>query len=263
MLALLFALQSADPPTYSGLAKQLAVAIPRIAADARVDGVLDEPVWQRAARLIGFSQHRPVDGRPAEDSTEVLVWYAPDAIWFGVRAYEAHGSVVRATLADRDNIDADDKVQILLDTYDDHRRALLFAVNPLGVQQDGVRSEGQDAGAAGGGVGIGRFDGIVDLSPDFVYQSRGHVTPWGYEVEVRIPFKSIRYQSADPQDWGLQIVRTTQHTGYEDTWAPTVRASASFLIQSGRIQGLTHLHRGLVMDLNPEFTTHVDGAPRA
>src|SRR5437016_11474798 len=262
MLALLFALQSADPPTYSGLAKQLAVAIPRIAADARVDGVLDEPVWQRAARLIGFSQYRPVDGRPAEDSTEVLVWYAPDAIWFGVRAYEPHGNVVRATLADRDNIDADDNIQILLDTYNDHRRALLFAVNPFGVQEDGVRSEGQDAGAAGGGASAtGRFDGVVDLSPDFVYQSRGHLTDWGYEVEVRIPFKSLRYQSADPQSWGLQVVRVVQHSGYEDTWTPVFRASASFLIQSGRLTGLTALKRGVVVDLTPEFTSKVDGTP--
>src|SRR3989442_6590894 len=257
--------QSGDgpAPVYDGSARHLDVRPPRLEATVVIDGVLGEPVWRQAARLTGFTQYRPVDSRPAADSTVVLVWYAPDPIYFGVRAYEAHGSVVRATLADRDNIHADDKVQILLDTYDDHRRALLFAVNPLGVQQDGVRSEGQDAGAAGGGVGTGRFDGIVDLSPDFVYQSRGHVTPWGYEVEVRIPFKSIRYQSADPQDWGLQIVRTTQHTGYEDTWAPTVRASASFLIQSGRIQGLTGLRRGLVMDLSPEFTTHVDGAPVA
>src|SRR5437879_5028967 len=267
MLAvLLVLLQSAGDPTpvYDGRLHRIEVRVPRIEAPSvHIDGVLDEAAWQQAALLTGFTQYRPVDSRPAEDSTEVLAFYGPDAIYFGIRAYEAHGSVVRATLADRDNIDADDKVQILLDTYDDHRRALLFAVNPLGVQQDGVRSEGQDAGAAGGGVGTGRFDGIVDLSPDFVYQSRGHVTPWGYEVEVRIPFKSIRYQSADPQDWGLQIVRTTQHTGYEDTWAPTVRASASFLIQSGRLQGLTGLRRGLVMDLNPEFTTHVDGAPVA
>jgi len=50
--------------------------------------------------------------------------------------------VVRATLADRDNIGADDNIQILLDTFNDRRRALLFEVNPLGVQQDGVRSEG-------------------------------------------------------------------------------------------------------------------------
>src|SRR2546425_8449358 len=266
MLPLLIVLLQAaggPSPVSGGGPRQLDVRLPRLEAAVIIDGVLGEPVWRQAARLTGFTQYRPVDSRPAADSTVALVWYAPDAIYFGIRAYEAHGSVVRATLADRDNIDADDKVQILLDTYDDHRRALLFAVNPLGVQQDGVRSEGQDAGAAGGGVGTGRFDGIVDLSPDFVYQSRGRVTAWGYEVEVRIPFKSIRYQSADPQDWGLQIVRTTQHTGYEDTWAPTVRASASFLIQSGRLQGLTGLHRGLVMDLNPEFTTHVDGAPRA
>src|SRR6184192_2999401 len=255
MLPLLLVLQTATPdsgPIYSGLAKQLDARIPRFESEARIDGVLDEPVWRRSARLTGFSQYRPVDGRPAEDSTEVLVWYAPDAIWFGVRAYEPHGNVVRATLADRDHIDADDNIQILLDTYNDHRRALLFAVNPLGVQEDGVRSEGQDAGAAGGGASAtGRFDGVVDLSPEFVYQSHGHRTDWGYEVEVRIPFKSLRYQSADPQSWGLQVVRVVQHSGYEDTWTPVFRASASFLIQSGRLTGLTGLKRGVVVDLTP------------
>ncbi len=263
MLSLLLTLQSppADPPhSYDGLARQLAVAIPRIEASVTVDGVLDEPVWLSAARLVGFSQYRPVDGRPATDSTQVLVWYAPDAVYFGIRAYEAHGNVVRATLADRDNIDADDRIQILLDTYDDHRRALLFAVNPLGVQEDGVWSDGFEASAGGPQAG-GRFDAVIDLNPDYVYESRGRLTDFGYEVEVRIPFKSLRYQSSDPQNWGLQVVRETQHTGSEDTWAPAVRASASFLIQSGTLVGLTQLHRGLVMDATPEFTTKVNGAP--
>src|SRR6266704_3588930 len=263
MLSLLLTLQPppADPPhSYDGLARQLAVAIPRIEASVTVDGVLDEPVWLSAARLVGFSQYRPVDGRPATDSTQVLVWYAPDAVYFGIRAYEAHGNVVRATLADRDNIDSDDRIQILLDSYDDHRRALLFAVNPLGVQEDGVWSDGFEASAGGPQAG-GRFDAVIDLNPDYVYESRGRLTDFGYEVEVRIPFKSLRYQSSDPQNWGLQVVRETQHTGSEDTWAPAVRASASFLIQSGTLVGLTRLHRGLVMDATPEFTTKVNGAP--
>jgi uncharacterized protein DUF5916 len=263
MFPLLLALQGTpDPrPTYSGLARQLDVHIPRLEADARVDGTLDEAVWRQAALLTGFSQYRPVDGRPAEDSTEVLVWYAPDAIWFGVRAFEPHGNVVRATLADRDNIDADDRVEILLDTYLDHRRATMFAVNPLGVQEDGVWSDGVGAGAAGGPSAGGRFDATIDLNPDYVYESRGRVTDWGYEVEVRIPFKSLRYQSADPQDWGIQIAREVQHSGYEQTWTPAVRANASFLIQSGRLVGLTGMRRGLVLDLTPEFTTKVNGAP--
>ncbi|HEX2779980.1 MAG TPA: DUF5916 domain-containing protein [Gemmatimonadaceae bacterium] len=260
-LSLLFAspaaAQSSTAGVYSGRARQTTVAIPRLDGDAVIDGVLDDAVWSRAARLTGFSQYRPVDGRPAEDSTEVLVFYSASAIHFGVRAWESHGNVVRATLADRDNIAADDRVQILLDTYDDNRRALLFAVNPLGVQQDGVQSEGFDPSQSAGG----RFDGIVDISPDFNFESRGHVTPWGYEVEVRIPFKSLRYQSADPQRWGLQISRTTQHSGYEDTWAPAIRANASFLVQSGRLTGLTGLRRGTVVDLDPEFTSSVAGAP--
>jgi hypothetical protein len=262
-ILLLFVQAAGEPaPVYDGRLKQLDVRIPRVEATITIDGALDEPVWRSAARLIGFSQYRPIDSRPAADSTEVLVWYAPDAIYFGIRAYEAHGTVVRATLADRDNIDADDNVQILLDTFNDRRRALLFAVNPLGAQEDGVRSEGL-AGAAGGQNAGMRFDGVIDLNPDYVYQSRGRLAPWGYEIEVRIPFKSLRYQSGATQDWGLQIVRVTQHTGYEDTWTPVVRANASFLIQSGSLKQLTGLRRGLVMDVSPEFTSRVDGAPKA
>ncbi len=263
MLAALFLLMQSTGPqqqVYDGRLHQSDVRIPRIDAGVTLDGVLDEPVWHQAALLKGFTQYRPVDSRPVADSTEVLAFYAPDAIYFGIRAFEGHGAVVRATLADRDNIGTDDNVQILLDTFNDRRRALLFAVNPLGVQQDGVRSEGL-AGAAGGSNAGFRFDGVVDLNPDYVYQSRGHVTAWGYEVEVRIPFKSLRYQSGATQDWGIQIIRVTQHTGYEDTWTPVVRASASFLIQSGTLKSLTGLRRGLVMDVSPEFTSRLDGAP--
>jgi hypothetical protein len=264
LTVLLFVLQSAgaQQPVFDGHLRQLDVRVPRVETTVRIDGVLDEDVWRQAALLTGFSQYRPVDSRPAEDSTQVLVFYAPDAIYFGIRAFEKHGNVVRATLADRDNIGADDNIQILLDTFNDRRRALLFAVNPLGAQQDGVRSEGI-AGAAGGGNAGGRFDGVVDLNPDYVYESQGRVTPSGFEVEVRIPFKSLRYQSGETQDWGIQIVRVTQHTAYEDTWTPVVRASASFLIQSGMLKGLTGMRRGLVMDLSPEFTSRVDGAPAA
>ena len=102
-----------------------------------MDGRLDEPVWGRAAALRDFSQYLPNDNRPADDSTTVLVWYSPTAIYFGIRAYQDSASV-RATLADRDKISGDDYVEILLDTFDDRRQALVFGVNPLGVQADGT-----------------------------------------------------------------------------------------------------------------------------
>lgn len=268
LLALLSAAIAQDTSlVFSGRANQLQVPIPRIETSVTVDGVLDEPVWTRAARLTGFSQFQPVDGRPAEEETEVLVWYGPDAIYFGIRATELHGDVVRATRANRDNIASEDHVQILLDTNNDRRLAYLFGVNPLGVQQDGTRSAAFGGGAGGfsatggGSRNINPLEGNVDLNPDFVWSSRGRLTERGYEVEIRIPFKSLRYQEAAVQDWGIHILRRSQHSGFQDTWAPAVRANANFLAQAGTLTGLREMRRGLVLEVTPTVTGRLDGTP--
>ena len=242
---------------HDGQSGQLDVAIPRLEQSIEIDGHLDEPAWAEAASLTGFSTYAPVDGAPSPTRTEVLVWYSATAIHFGVRAQAGPGGV-KATLADRDRIDTDDQVVFFLGTFNDSRQAFVFAVNPLGVQADGALVEGNSLGRGGfGGLGSGREP--VDLSPDFVFQSRGRLTGDGFEVEVRIPFKSLRYQSAGSQDWGLNVVRVMPGEGREDTWAPARRAGASFLAQSGKLRNLSEMRRGLVLDLNPFATAHADG----
>ena len=230
------------------------VPVPRVeGAAAVVDGVLDEPVWAGAARMTGFSQFQPVDARPAEEGTEVRVWYAPDAIWFGIIAHDREAGAARATVAKRDDLGTDDNVRIYLDTFNDRRRAYFFGVNPLGAQEDGVRTEG--ASNAGSLIG-----GSTDLTPDFLWQSKGRLTPDGYIVEVRIPFKSLRYSGNGPQEWGIQVVRQTRRTGYECTWTDARRGSASFLDQSGRLTGLHDFKRGVVFEAQPTFTSAWNGA---
>jgi hypothetical protein len=249
------------PDIYHGRNRQLAVRVPRIEAAVVIDGRLDEAPWASASVLAGFSQFAPIDGVPAADSTQVLVWYSPTAIHFGVRAFERHGSV-HATLADRDRISADDNVQILIGPFRDQRQALVFAVNPLGVQMDGTIVEsGQSLSGGFSGAVASRVP--PDLSQDFVFTSRGRVTDYGYEVEIRIPFKSIRYQSTDRQAWDINVVRQVQHSGYEDSWAPALRANPSFLAQGGSLEDLHGLERGLVLDLNPVVTQSMTGAPGA
>ncbi|MBI4503126.1 MAG: carbohydrate binding family 9 domain-containing protein [Gemmatimonadetes bacterium] len=234
---------------YSGQASRLLVDLPRLeeTKEMLVDGVLDEPAWRQAALLTGFSEYQPKDGLPAEDSTEVYVWYADHAIFFGVRAFEPHGAV-RATLADRDKLTNDDQIQIFLDTFNDRRRALVFLVNPYGSQSDGTRSENGSGG------------GSNDLSEDFQYQSKGRLTDYGYEVEVRIPFKSLRYESAPVQTWGINVLREVQHSQHEQSWAPLRKGNASMLVQSGKLTGMTKIKRGLVLNLNPTTTTRMPGA---
>lgn len=216
-----------------------------------MDGFLDEAVWARATVFEDFWEYLPVDGRRAQDETRVLVWYSPTAIHFGIQAREYHASEIRATLADRDKIEGDDYVQIVLDTYNDRRQAFVIGVNPLGQQSDGIL---RDRTSGGSGSTSSSVSYAIDESPDFVYESKGRLTEDGYEVEIRLPFKSIRYQGAFEQNWGFNVIRRVQHSGYTSTWTPTKLDNASFMAQNGSLVGLTDLRRGLVLDINPEVT---------
>lgn len=226
------------------------INVPRYDDRVTIDGILDEEVWTRAAMIDGFWQYEPADGRPAAERTEVRVWYAADAIYFGITAYDSEPHTIRATRADRDHIGGDDHIIIYLDTFLDRRRAFFFGVNPLGVQQDGVRTEG--AATAGR-----MFGGSIDTSPDFLYESSGRITDSGYVVEVRIPFKSLRYPAGDVMRWGINIERRTQRTGFTDAWPATRRGSASFLAQGGMLTGLQDLRRGVVFEAQPFATLNI------
>ena len=249
---------SAQPPrppgfesiTYHGRQGQLEVAIPRVDRAVRIDGNLGDGEWASAALLTGFSQYTPVDRAPADDSTEVLVMYSDHELYLAVRAFEPHGRVVN-TLADRDRIAGEDHVRLYLDTFDDRRRAFVIMVNARGVQGDGIWAEG------------GSGSGSTDQSPDFVFESKGRVTEDGYVVEIRVPFKSLRYQQADVQRWGIHVMRHVQHSGSVQSWAPAENSRPSLLAQSGKLTGLTRLRRGLVLDVNPVVTSQRTGGPRS
>src|SRR5215218_5770024 len=261
--ALSLAIGHDDPPGETGQVRngrqnQLEVKPPRLdEVSLRLDGSLDEEQWRQATILTGFSQFAPRDGIAAEDSTEVLVWYSASAIHFGIRAFEPHGAV-HAALGDRDKIFSDDRIELLLSTFNDGRQAIVLGVNPLGVQMDGTLVENNQARGGGSGSSTNSRE-LPDLNPDFVFQSKGRLTEFGYEVEIRVPFKSLKYQNVEPQTWGFNAVRIVQHSGREDSWAPARRANASFLRQSGSLQGLTDLRRGLALDVTPELTQRTTG----
>ena len=94
-------------------------------------------------------------------------------------------------MAKREDIGSDDRVVVYLDTFRDRRRAYVFEVNPLGVQRDGIRTEGQG----------------TDYTYDTVWRSEGRLTPEGFRVLVAIPFGSIRFSSDEQQTWGFALGR--------------------------------------------------------
>ena len=235
---------------YNGMEGQLDVVPPRVAdPDIAIDGRLDEPAWSEAALLTGFSQFDPSEGIAGTQATEVLLLISEDAVHFGVRAFDDNPGGIRATLGERDTFyRTDDYIQFVLDTFNDQRQAYSIVVNPLGVQQDGLWIEGR----------VGRFGRNfgppIDWNPDFVWDSEGRVEEWGYAIEVRIPFKSIRFPESADQEWGLHVFRKIQRAGFDESWAPVTKDVANRLTLSGSLSGLRDLERGLFLELNPVLT---------
>jgi len=235
---------TASSAAYDGARGELHASIPRLDdPEVRIDGRLDEPAWETASVLTGFTQYKPVEGVAASERTEVRVFYTESDLYLGIRAFAADPSRIRSTLAERDQITQDDHVRIFLDTFHDRRRAFAFYVNPLGIQQDGVYSDGRG----------------VNFSPDFIFHSRGRLTPDGYEVEVRIPLKSFKFPAGQEQTWGLNVIRVIPATGAEESWAPRARNEASDLARSGTLRGIRDLRPGKLFEVNPTLTARREG----
>ena len=241
---------------YDGSAGQLEIPGPMVAeADISIDGEINEAAWANAPVLTGFTQFDPVEGVPATQRTEARVLLTDEAIYFAVTAWDDVEDGIRATLGDRDSFArSDDYVRIILDTFDDHRRGYVIMVNPLGVQQDGLWVVG------GGGERRRGWGPPIDWNPDFVWDSSGRIFDGGYTVEVKVPFKSIRFRKTPEQDWGLQIHRRIARNGYGESWAPVTADVANEMEQFGTLTGLQDLNPGLFLEVNPVQTFSKQGA---
>lgn len=252
------------PPAASPEAYGLRPGRPRITptrADTppRIDGVLDDPIWQSAARLTEFTQQQPLDGAPASEATEVWVAYDRDHLYFGVHAHYEDPSIMRANRVDRDRAMADDLITIYLDTFLDQQRGYDFDVNAYNVQGDGVMSAGGRSGGGGGrGGGGGQAIPPADRSWNALFDTGAQIVADGFTAEMRIPFKSLRYPSptaGEPHRWGFQIVREVKSKDQENiVWAPMSRDETSFFAQMGLLEGMTDLSTSRNIEILPTVT---------
>jgi hypothetical protein len=216
------------------------VTVPACTQAPVIDGVLDDACWRSAAPLIGFVQIRPGDNAPPSRQTSVLLARDAETLYIAVRAVD-DPSQVRATLARRDNVLADDTITLYLDTFDDHRRAYVLTFNPLGIQQDGVYTEGRE----------------IDYSLDVVLQSKGVLTADGYAIEIALPFSSIRHRGAR---WGLLVERRILHLDEDLSWTPRTRGNANLLAQSGTIDGFDDHPAGRMVEAIPGMSVAESGS---
>ena len=134
------------------------VSTTRTSRPPRVDGRLDDAVWQEATRITEFVQQQPLDGAPATEKTEVFVANDANNLYFGIYAHYSDPVLIRANLSDRDRTFNDDTISVYFDPFLDQQRAYVFSVNGYGVQGDSLLDSrgGSFGGSGGGGGGPGR-----------------------------------------------------------------------------------------------------------
>jgi hypothetical protein len=198
------------------------VSTPPAIADY-VDGRTVPP----GTKVSGFKQREPGDGTDATVETDVYVSYDAKHL-YAVYICRDDPSKVRANLSKRESIMGDDLVGLILDTYNDGRRAYMFLVNPMGIQMDGVTTEGQND----------------DYSYDTVWTSEGRQTSYGYVILMAVPFKSLRFSNESVQTWGVAFARMVPRTNETSFWPFITRRVSGFGKQLARLDGLEGISPG-------------------
>ncbi len=217
----------------------------------RIDGQLDDAIWQRAVVITEFVQRSPIEGAPATEDTEVYIAFDSTHLYIGMHAHYSNPGMVRANRVDRDRASSDDTISVYFDTFLDQQRAFVFTLNGYGVQGDSLMGGGGGGGfrgGSGGGTPIG------DRSWDVLFDSGGTPVDDGWTAEMAIPFKSLRYPSGDTHRWGFQIARSIRGKDETVVWAPVSRDVSGFMPQMGLLEGLRGLSTSRNLEILPTVT---------
>ncbi len=213
----------------------------RARGEVTVDGRLDEPDWRRAQPVDHFIQTEPAEGRPATEPTEVRVIYDEKNIYFGVFCRDSRPDRIVASEMRRDaELRNDDYFEIILDTYNDHRNAYAFTVNPVGAQRDVlIRDEGAN----------------INREWDGIWTVRTRRTEEGWTAEIAIPFRTLRFSNLEDQIWGVNFGRSVARKREESFWTPILRSYGYMgrmkISYFGHLTGLSGLEQGEKLQVVP------------
>lgn len=193
----------------------------------KIDGHLDEALWQQAVPARQFVQVDPKQGKIATFDTEVRVLYNRHYLYISAINHDSLGrKAIRTPNFKRDfSSMAHDLFSVSIDGFNDQRNAMAFATNPYGTQRDLLAFD----------------DFLYDMDWDGLWKVRTSRTDSGWVAEMQIPWQTLRYaRSADSvQTWGINFARNRRYSNELSAWSPYPRAFTSTrMVYAGLITGL-------------------------
>jgi len=195
----------------------------KIDESIKVDGFLNEPIWEKAPEISNLIQFEPERGKPASLKTIAKILYDEKFIYFGFLCYDPQPEKIAAQMTKRDAyIQSDDAVGVFLDTFYDRRNCYYFITNLLGTQRDGRVTEN-------GRTSETTWDGI--------WKSAGQKTDFGWSAEIAVELGSIKYEPGKSKRWGINLGRSIPRVLELSFWAGPLE-SPEKVSQYGTLKGL-------------------------
>ncbi|MGB2087622.1 MAG: DUF5916 domain-containing protein [Psychroflexus salarius] len=208
-------------------------------ASAVIDGKLNDSIWQNLPKATNFTQFTPNIGLQAEDKikTEVKLFYNKKGIYLAAKLYD-EPSLMMNQLTKRDEFGQTDYFTLVLNPNNDAQNDTQFIVFSSGVQADALStpSLGQDFGW------------------NAVWESAVQLTDFGWQLELLIPYRSLRFPKDDIQTWGVQFKRFFRRERSEYAWNAIDPTKGYEGIYHGELTGIKNLKPPLRLNLYP-FTT--------
>ena len=218
----------------------------RVDQSPKIDGVLDDQVWQKAALVEEFTQQEPREGTPAAERTQVRIMYDGKNLLIGVHAFDAQPSAIVATemRRDSDRLLDEDNFELILDTFNDSRNGYMFVTTPLGAKlEQQISEEGE------GNNRLGLVNSNINKNWDGIWEVAARITDDGWTAEIAIPLTTLRFADASQQTWGINFMRNIRRKNEQVFWAPIPKAySLARVSQAGSLVGLEPLNHGLDLE---------------
>jgi hypothetical protein len=212
--------------------------------EPKIDGLVTDDVWLTVEPFKGFTQQEPIEGAPASEETEVRMLLGKTTLYLGVIAFDSEPDEILVTESRRDGeLTETDSIQIVLDTFNDNQNAFLFGTNPVGLEYDGqVAAEGQTGGfSQSAGQRGSQRGGVSGYNPnwDGDWVVRSAITERGWETEMAIPLKTLRYEPGVGRTWGFNVVRNIRRKNEQVFLAPIPRGYNIYRVSlAAKVQGL-------------------------
>lgn len=213
----------------------------RVEKGPKVDGVLDDAIWQRIPFTSDFTQKEPHQGQPATLRTEVAFVYDDEALYVGARMATGSPKDLAMLMTRRDESGSAERLILSLDTYRDKRTAYSFAVTAAGVRVDWYHPQDNEY--------------VRDNSYNPVWEARTTRSAQGWVAEFRIPFSQLRFNGSDEQVWGVNLNRYIPRRNEDDFWVVVPRDVTGWSSHFGELRGI----HGIAPSRRVELVPYVSG----